>query len=169
VTLGREASTTRGNALETAEWARLNHLHSLIVVTARYHMPRALTELARALPGVALFPVPVQSGATAPRLRLLAGEYTKWLAAEIGVSGLVWWFRSPPYHEAGTVADFGTKNHTSKQWFSECPFRFESSFGGAARVTNFRIGTLAPAGLGQDRPHAHVSSDTSADEQRRGG
>ena len=92
VTLGRAAASTHGNAAETAEWARANGLHSLIVVTAGYHMPRALAELSRAVPEVALHPVPVlppamrQPGLTA--LRLLAGEYTKWLAAEGGLSAL---------------------------------------------------------------------------------
>jgi uncharacterized SAM-binding protein YcdF (DUF218 family) len=90
VTLGRTAASTRGNATETAEWARVNGLRSLIVVTAGYHMPRALAELQRALPGVTLHPVPVlppamlQPGPTA--LRLLAGEYLKWLATEAGLS-----------------------------------------------------------------------------------
>lgn len=92
VTLGRAAASTRGNAAETAEWARANGLHSLIVVTAGYHMPRALAELSRALPEMVLYPVPVlppamrQPDLTA--LRLLAGEYTKWLAAEGGLSAL---------------------------------------------------------------------------------
>ena len=45
VTLGRSALSTRGNATETAAWARGNHIRSLIVVTAAYHMPRALAEL----------------------------------------------------------------------------------------------------------------------------
>ena len=92
VTLGRTAGSTRGNAAETADWARANGLRSLIVVTAGYHMPRALAELSRALPEVALRPAPVlppamrQPGPDA--LRLLAGEYVKWLAAEAGLSAL---------------------------------------------------------------------------------
>ena len=60
VTLGRGAATTHGNAAETASWAQQAGLHSLIVVTAAYHMPRALTEIGRALPGVRLYPAPVQ-------------------------------------------------------------------------------------------------------------
>jgi uncharacterized SAM-binding protein YcdF (DUF218 family) len=84
-TLGRAALDTHGNALETAAWARGNGLHSLIVVTAGYHMPRALAELSRALPEVTLHPCPVLSpilrhGPDAAALRLLAGEYTKYLA-----------------------------------------------------------------------------------------
>lgn len=91
-TLGRTAASTRGNATETADWAHANGLHSLIVVTAGYHMPRALAELSRALPEVALHPVPVLPPAmrdSAPvALRLLASEYTKWLLAEAGFSAL---------------------------------------------------------------------------------
>jgi uncharacterized SAM-binding protein YcdF (DUF218 family) len=92
VTLGRTAVSTRGNATEAADWARANGLQSLIVVTAGYHMPRALAELSRAMPDVALYPDPVlppamrQPGLTA--LRLLAAEYTKWLAAEAGLTAL---------------------------------------------------------------------------------
>jgi len=90
VALGHEAQTTRGNAAETAAWARQLGAHSLIVVTAGYHMPRALLEIGRALPGVVLRPAPVQSpvlrGATGPAaLRLLAAEFDKWLATRIGL------------------------------------------------------------------------------------
>ena len=93
VTIGRTAASTYGNAAETARWARANHIASLIVVTAGYHMPRARTELARALPGVALHPVPVQPtawrhGIGLAGLRLLVGEYSKFLGAEAGLSAI---------------------------------------------------------------------------------
>jgi uncharacterized SAM-binding protein YcdF (DUF218 family) len=96
VTLGRVATSTRGNAAETADWARAHGVRSLIVVTGYYHMPRALTELSRAMPGVALHPVPVVPAALQgegaegrmARLRLLIAEYTKFIAAELGLSGL---------------------------------------------------------------------------------
>ncbi len=93
VTLGRAAASTHGNAAETADWASERNIRSLIVVTAGYHMPRAMAELGRALPDVALYPVPVprpplRDGAEPGMLRLLAGEYTKWLAAEVGLSAL---------------------------------------------------------------------------------
>ena len=96
VTLGRKATSTRGNAMETASWARENGLHSLLVVTAGYHMPRALTELSRAMPEVALYPVPVVSsamqasaGVRDPKLlRLMAEEYSKWLLARLGFTAL---------------------------------------------------------------------------------
>ncbi len=93
VTLGRQATTTRGNADETAAWARERGIRSLIVVTAGYHMPRALAELSRALPDVTLYPAPVQPPALregvadAATLRLMAEEYTKYLAVALGLSG----------------------------------------------------------------------------------
>jgi uncharacterized SAM-binding protein YcdF (DUF218 family) len=96
VTLGRQATSTRGNAVETASWVRENGIRSLIVVTAGYHMPRALTELSRAMPDVTLYPVPVMPPAMhgpaglrdRGTLRLMAEEYSKWLLARIGLS----WF-----------------------------------------------------------------------------
>jgi uncharacterized SAM-binding protein YcdF (DUF218 family) len=91
VTLGRSATSTRGNAQETAAWAETHHIRTLIVVTAFYHMPRALTELRRTLPDVQLYAYPVRSpdGFVPDRLvslRLLAEEYSKYLLAAIGLS-----------------------------------------------------------------------------------
>ena len=94
VTLGRQATSTHGNAEEAAAWARANDVRSLIVVTAGYHMPRALTEMAQAMPEVDLHPVsvtpPGMQGAGAMRdaamMRLMAAEYTKWLASALGLS-----------------------------------------------------------------------------------
>ena len=95
VKLGRAATSTHGNALETAAWVRDNDIVTLIVVTAWFHMPRALTELRRAVPGVALVPEPVrvQPGHGRPdpgfagTARLLAEEYTKYLVALTGLTG----------------------------------------------------------------------------------
>ena len=91
VSLGHSATTTVGNALETASWARANGLHSLIVVTAGYHMRRAMAEIGTALPEVSLHPDPVQPPALTQlrlgTLRLLAAEYVKWLAVELGLTG----------------------------------------------------------------------------------
>jgi uncharacterized SAM-binding protein YcdF (DUF218 family) len=93
VTLGRSATSTRGNAMETAAWVSSNNVRSLVVVTAYYHMPRALTELRRALPDIRLFPYPVltpSQGNTAHPVatRLLLEEYNKYLLALTGVT--VW-------------------------------------------------------------------------------
>jgi uncharacterized SAM-binding protein YcdF (DUF218 family) len=93
VTIGRTATTTRGNAIETAAWARANAVHSLLVVTASYHMPRAMTELARALPDAVLYPVPVASpdrpGRAGAPLRLIAEEYIKYLASLAGLTSVL--------------------------------------------------------------------------------
>jgi uncharacterized SAM-binding protein YcdF (DUF218 family) len=102
VTLGRSATTTRGNAQETAAWARANAIHSLLVVTASYHMPRALAELSRALPDVALYPLPVVSAerpgnATVP-LRLIAEEYVKYLATQVGLTAVIPAREAPGLH-----------------------------------------------------------------------
>lgn len=91
VTLGRAATTTLGNAGETAAWVRERKVGSLIVVTAGYHMPRALLELGRALPGVALHPVMVQppalrGGLEFATVRMLANEYDKYLAVWLGLT-----------------------------------------------------------------------------------
>jgi uncharacterized SAM-binding protein YcdF (DUF218 family) len=102
VTLGRSATTTRGNAQETAAWARANAIHSLLVVTAAYHMPRALAELSRALPDVPLYPMPVvpserAGNATVP-LRLIAEEYVKYLATQAGLTALIPPREAPAQH-----------------------------------------------------------------------
>jgi uncharacterized SAM-binding protein YcdF (DUF218 family) len=121
ITLGRYAASTQGNAVETAAWAAQNGLRSIVVVTANYHMPRALTELRQALPAVELYPLPVQSylrgeaaeGTVAergPSLRLQAEEYTKFLLA---IAGLSPWL---PHREvaasptAGAIAGSGSSD-----------------------------------------------------------
>jgi uncharacterized SAM-binding protein YcdF (DUF218 family) len=88
VTLGRDAHSTHGNAIETAAWVRREGIRSLIVVTAAYHMPRALIEFHAAMPDVVFYPLPVvpQGFEGLRRLRLMAEEFTKYLAAEIGLS-----------------------------------------------------------------------------------
>jgi len=89
VDIGRQASDTIGNASETAEWVNHNQYRSIILVTSSYHLPRALVELKRAMPGVEVTPYPVfQSNlhldgwwAYPGTTRLLVSEYTKYLLA----------------------------------------------------------------------------------------
>ena len=93
ISLGHAAASTRGNALETAAWANARHMQSLIIVTADYHMPRAILELRRYLPATVLFQVPVRPPAIShlfglPTLRLLAVEYSKYLAVRSGLFDL---------------------------------------------------------------------------------
>jgi uncharacterized SAM-binding protein YcdF (DUF218 family) len=89
VDLGFEAEDTIGNAQEIAAWAGTRNYDSLIVVTSDYHMPRALTEIRAAAPGIELTPYAVETpslddsrwwraAVTARRMTL---EYMKYLAA----------------------------------------------------------------------------------------
>jgi uncharacterized SAM-binding protein YcdF (DUF218 family) len=87
VDLGRAAHDTVGNAREAAAWAHAHGYGSLRIVTANYHMPRALIEFRRVLPRAELVAHPV----TAPSVhlenwwrwpgttRVLIGEYNKYL------------------------------------------------------------------------------------------
>lgn len=95
ITMGHAAQTTRGNALETASWAREQGVRTLLVVTTWFHMPRALVELRRVMPNLTLLPYPVGQpradelvrGSAA---RLLVGEYHKYLAALSGLTASPW-------------------------------------------------------------------------------
>ena len=88
VDLGFNAANTVGNARETQEWARAMGFDSLIVVTADYHMPRAMLELRGAMPNVELTPYPVITPVlkanrwwrTSGGARLMVMEYSKYLA-----------------------------------------------------------------------------------------
>ena len=88
VQLGFEATDTKGNAREIAQWAAKEHFTSLIVVTADYHMPRAMLEIRGALPDAALTPYPVKTDeinadrwwATSPAAKRMTLEYCKYLA-----------------------------------------------------------------------------------------
>ena len=87
VDLGFEAVDTIGNAREAADWARARDYDQIIVVTADYHMPRALLELRGALPHARLTAFPVTTGEVNIRAwwrrpleaRRLMLEYTKYL------------------------------------------------------------------------------------------
>ncbi len=88
VDLGFNAANTVGNARETRDWARAMRFDSLIVVTADYHMPRAMLELRGAMPDKRLTAYPVKTSVVNPRrwwrttggARLMIGEYSKYLA-----------------------------------------------------------------------------------------
>jgi len=99
VDIDKEARNTIDNATETAQWAALHKYGSIIIVTSNYHMPRAIAELARVLPGVTLIPYPVVDNNvhvehwwTFPgTTRLLLSEYLKYLPAlgRLGATKLV--------------------------------------------------------------------------------
>jgi uncharacterized SAM-binding protein YcdF (DUF218 family) len=50
ITLGYEAENTKSNADEAYMWAEARGFESLIIVTAHYHMPRAMKEFSRQMP-----------------------------------------------------------------------------------------------------------------------
>ena len=87
--IGYAAEDTHGNAEETANWARLNRFDSLVIVTSRYHMPRAMQEFSAVLPDVTLIAYPVDQSRIDlggwwrhPRtMELLHREYVKYLAS----------------------------------------------------------------------------------------
>jgi len=99
VDIDKEARNTIDNATETSEWVALHHYRSIIVVTSNYHMPRALAELARVMPGVTLIPYSVVDNnvhldrwwAYPGTTRLLLSEYQKYLPAlaRLGATNLV--------------------------------------------------------------------------------
>jgi uncharacterized SAM-binding protein YcdF (DUF218 family) len=87
VDLGFKAENTQGNARETAAWVAYHKYRTLIVVTADFHMPRALLELKAAMPKVQLYAYPVQTEAVDAHRWWAAGgdarrmivEYSKYL------------------------------------------------------------------------------------------
>jgi uncharacterized SAM-binding protein YcdF (DUF218 family) len=100
VDLGFTAADTLGNARESAQWARSMGYRSLILVTADYHMPRALIELRSAMPEARITPYPVATPtldarhwtATSLGARRMVLEYCKYLAilgreAVLGLGG----------------------------------------------------------------------------------
>lgn len=91
VVLGHDADDTIGNAAETAAFVRGHAIASLRLVTSSYHMPRALLELKRALPGMRIVAHPVfPTGFRQDdwwrwpgSASLVVLEYNKYLAARV--------------------------------------------------------------------------------------
>lgn len=99
VDIGYEALDTYGNADEARAWAGQWHFSKLIIVTASYHMPRSLAEIAIAMPEATLVPhavVPRQLKGEPWWLKLsaarvLVAEYLKFLpvATRLAVSRMI--------------------------------------------------------------------------------
>jgi uncharacterized SAM-binding protein YcdF (DUF218 family) len=89
VDIGYAAEDTHGNAVEAADWARAHGFKTILLVTARYHMPRAKVEFQKQMGGIAVEPYPVdQSGIDLSgwwrhrgTVLLLSLEYVKYLTA----------------------------------------------------------------------------------------
>ncbi len=89
IDLGDTAGDTFGNSVETVAWMRANRFHSMRLVTADYHMRRALMEFQMEAPDIRIIANPIKppgmddgswwrSRAT---FNLLLGEYGKYLIA----------------------------------------------------------------------------------------
>jgi uncharacterized SAM-binding protein YcdF (DUF218 family) len=99
VDIDKEARNTIDNATETSEWVALKRYSSIYVVTSNYHMPRALAELARVMPGVTLIAYPVVDNnvhlnpwwSYPGTTKLLLSEYLKYLPAlgRLGMTDLM--------------------------------------------------------------------------------
>ena len=89
VDLDFDAANTIGNARETARWARAMGYHSLILVTADYHTPRAALELKAVMPEarIAVYPIVTPDldarhwRDTSQGARRMVWEYMKYLVA----------------------------------------------------------------------------------------
>jgi len=87
VELGREATDTVGNAVETAAWVKRKQVRTLRLVTSAYHMPRSLVEFRRQLPDVRIIAHPVFTRLVKIRewwrwpgtTTFLAGEFNKYV------------------------------------------------------------------------------------------
>lgn len=77
---GKRAADTVGNAIETLEWVIKNDIQSIRVVTSLEHMPRAMLEFNRFMPGIEFIEHPV--GAWRPEninYFNLSQEYSKYI------------------------------------------------------------------------------------------
>jgi len=86
VILGRAAASTHGNAIEIAAFAEARGIRRILVVSADFHLPRALLELRRAMPQAEFLAVPVRAAPV--RTETWVREYAKYLGAWAGLSTL---------------------------------------------------------------------------------
>ncbi len=101
IELGHAAQDTVGNAAEVAVWAAERKARSLRIVTAAYHLPRALHLLRRTAPGIEMLTHPVVPGTLKleqwwrwPGTReVLLRAYHKYMLA-LSLDRLVEWYRS---------------------------------------------------------------------------
>ncbi|HVJ41462.1 MAG TPA: YdcF family protein [Dongiaceae bacterium] len=85
------AQNTTGNAVASTQWFAEQHIQSIRLVTANYHMNRSLLEFRRATSGLSVVPNPVfppemrdQLWFLKPRILVVLGnEYHKYLAASL--------------------------------------------------------------------------------------
>lgn len=59
--LGKLATNTEGNAMETEIFMRLNEFESMYLVTSSYHIYRSMLFLDEAMPDISVYPYPIYS------------------------------------------------------------------------------------------------------------
>jgi len=90
IDLGDMAGDTFGNSVESVAWMRANRFKTMRLVTADYHMPRALIEFRMEAPDLQIVVNPIRPSRTQnipwwrdrPMFGLLLGEYGKYLIAK---------------------------------------------------------------------------------------
>jgi len=90
IDLGDMAGDTFGNSVESVAWMRANRFKTMRLVTADYHMPRALIEFRMEAPDLQIVVNPIRPSRTQnipwwrdrPMFGLLLGEYGKYLVAK---------------------------------------------------------------------------------------
>lgn len=99
ITLGHKATTTFQNATETKEWLEEKDFHDIRLVTADFHMNRAMVEFRYRLPHVKIVPHPITQPNTTPDKTwfwmISFIEYNKTLIRWAGV------ILTPPKNEHG--------------------------------------------------------------------
>ena len=89
INIGYNATSTHGNAAETAEWVKNLGYKSIRLVTANYHMPRSLVLFRSAMPDIRIIPHPVYPSKfkynkwwlSSRTINLVIGEYFKYIIA----------------------------------------------------------------------------------------
>jgi uncharacterized SAM-binding protein YcdF (DUF218 family) len=89
ISLGYAATSTNGNAIETAGWLVAQKYKSIRLVTANYHMPRSLLEFHHVMPDIEIVPHPVfpeqfkraEWWIWPNSAALIISEYTKYIVA----------------------------------------------------------------------------------------
>jgi uncharacterized SAM-binding protein YcdF (DUF218 family) len=100
VSLGHQATNTVENGTEIAAWVKEQGISNIILVSSRYHLPRAQLEVLMAAPGLHITPYATDIEATNNWWRqrwtteLMIREYLKttWVAGQYGVQLVKnWW------------------------------------------------------------------------------
>jgi uncharacterized SAM-binding protein YcdF (DUF218 family) len=102
INLGYTATSTTGNAIESAVWIRENNFKSIILVTSNYHMPRSLMLFKQIMPTIKINAHPVFPEKFEPKkwwaqprtASLIVSEYIKYTIASVEWSIRLLWINT---------------------------------------------------------------------------